>query len=171
MELLTPDYQNILFVLENLREQDRLECEAFTGQPPGPFLAEHYEKQATSDLLFEVAGDDRGLPVAVYGFSLLTPFVLQAHLLATDDFRKIAPKVTRRGRRHILPALKARGFRRIEARALLDNQGACLWLELLGAKPECVMPIGARGEAFVQYALTWEASDVLRTEAPENRHF
>jgi hypothetical protein len=84
-----------------------------------------------------------------------------ANLFATADFPHVAGALVRHVRRTVIPALLARGCRRVECRALADYRTTRRFLRACLAREEVLLPdYGKNREPFVLYA--WTRSDMER---------
>lgn len=91
-----------------------------------------------------------GEPVVVGGFTPVWAGLGSGWMWGTDRWDEVVLEVTRAMKRHILPALDARGVHRIECRPMAGNDVVIRWLELCGFRQEAVTAQFGRGsEDFV----------------------
>lgn len=155
-------YQCIRAVCARLRRDDHLEATATLSSDSEDELVKHFWTTIPSASVFVALGSNvHAMPIALLGVWQITPVVGVAQMVATDQLPRIAASVARYVRRGIIPALIEAGMARVEARALASATENCRWLELLGARRECELPLyGKRGETFVQYAWLRGEADV-----------
>lgn len=120
---------------------------------------------------FEVQGLD-GSPRAAAFLGVWptdeTGGLLAASMFATPDFPVIARAWIKRVRTVVMPAILARGTRRVECRALRSYRTTRLLIRACGAVEECTLPdYGKSGESFVLYA--WRRSDFGEQQCASRR--
>ncbi len=151
--------EDVVFVARNMRDADRREIFATRWTDDADTLAD--------DCLFCAplawcawSPDAPEVPVAVFGLSPARPGVFQAWLFATDDFFRVAKRVTRFAKQHIMPACRAARTHRIEALSIAGHESAHKWMEKsFGATKEADHPgFGRRAEMFHTFA--WIDPDV-----------
>jgi hypothetical protein len=149
----------VMSVATNMREKDKEEIYATRWTDSPIDLAEsvmrsHGPKWA----VWTEAG-----PVAVAGAALMWPGVWSVYAFGTDDFRRVAPYLTRHIRRVMMPGLVLAGAHRAECRSLGTHTEAHEWLEKLNATREADLPrYGRNGEDFVLFSWTKESQLVFR---------
>ena len=140
------------YVLGNLRAADAVEVRATIFQG---------DAASTSALIWSIPGPKweartvGGEPAAIGGFVPVWPGLGSGWLWGTDRWEEVALEVTRAMKRHILPALDARGVHRIECRPMAGNAAVIRWLKLVGFRQEAVTAQFGQGrEDFVLCART-----------------
>ncbi len=143
----------VLHICSNLRPQDEREL-ACTNENFSPELLA-IKCMLLKDFL--AVAYDGGEPVAVIGTMKIHPTLWAAYMFATPRFPVIGLPMTRWTRRVYIPALRALGAKRIEARSIEGHTEAHRWMKAAGAKEECPVPcVGMGGENFVQFVYLWE---------------
>lgn len=144
-----PSYHDLLHILANVRELDRveIECSRFDS-----FNAQDIARELLiADFAYSFIAYDPE-PVCFMAFSWMTPAYVSGYSFATDGFNGIAFDLTRHIRNVVRPALKAAGIVRVEVKPLATRLDVGAWLELLGLKYEIELPrVGKNGENFCQY--------------------
>jgi hypothetical protein len=135
------------YVLGNLRAADEDEVRATIYQGSAA---------ATAELILSIPGPKweartlLGEPAAIGGFVPVWPGLGSGWMWGTDQWDEVVGEITRALKRHILPALDAKGLHRLEARPMASNVKAIRWLGLLGFEQEAVTAQFGRGrEDFV----------------------
>jgi hypothetical protein len=151
MQLIAPNYGNMLWITSRMREADREEIYA-TRWDSNPKLL------ATDALTFPamtwIAADDNE-PVAAGGAIPLHPGVWSMWMFATDKWRNVALGATKHAKRVLIPKLREGGAHRLECKSHSRHDVAHKWLEMLGAKPESTLVgYGKQEENFILF--TWK---------------
>jgi hypothetical protein len=142
----------LLHVLAHLRAHDEAEVRATIDQG---------DIESTGKLIWSIpgpkwealAGD--GEPAVIGGFVPVWPGLGSGWMWGTDRWNDVVLEVTRAMKRHILPALDAKGVHRIECRPMANNDAVIRWLGLVGFRQEAVTAQFGRGfEDFVLCART-----------------
>jgi hypothetical protein len=159
-----PPFPDVLHVVRNLRERDRVEifaCEY--GEDPVDFA-----RRTCSLGAFQWGAYLDGKPVAVIGAVPKWPNVWQVFAFGTDDWPKVVLTLTRHARRFMVPAMFRAGAHRLECAALETHADSRRWLErCFGAKPEVLLAhYGKNGENFVNYVVTREPTKPSKTVSP-----
>jgi hypothetical protein len=139
---------DVRYVVEHLREMDRIEMEATSPTMDPGDITRHI--MLGSQMVFVAYHDD--VPVSCWGLMPMWQGVGFAYCFGTDDWGSVLLPMTRHVKRFMLPLLLDNGFHRIETRSLAVRTDVGRWLEAFGAEAEAVMRgSGARGEDFILY--------------------
>lgn len=159
MRLDAPSHETVRQVAEKMRENDAREFLAVSTVE---------DRKALVEVLVARYGgapdafgfyDNDGKPVAVGAMVQHRPNVITLAFFATDDFPEIAMEVAKFARRSLFPCYRTRGVHRIECISIEGYEDAHRWIEMLGLKPEAVMPgYGRGGETYVQFAWVTDGS-------------
>lgn len=134
--------EGLLWVLGHLRGHDEAELLATVDQG---------DIETTGHLIWMIPGPKwealapDGEPAVIGGFTPIWPGLGSGWMWGTDRWDEVVLEVTRAMKRHILPALDAKGVHRIECRPMADNVAAIRWLELVGFRQEAVTAQFGRG--------------------------
>lgn len=159
MTILPADYENLLYICERLRTQDRLEVFATRWDDDPAQLA---TQLFYGDGLIWCLGTDDREPTFLVGAMELWPGMWAPWAMGTRRTHQIALAATRLVCKEMIPQMKAKGFRRAECRAAIKNTIACEWLERLGGIRESVNErMGREGETFVTYVFYPECAGVV----------
>lgn len=158
--VVEPPFQDVLYIMRNLRDLDRQEASAtsFTDAP------EEWAARLMGAGPFSWAFYYNGTPAAIVGAMPRWTGVWNAFCLGTADFPHVAFSATKHVRRFMLPAILATPeFRRGDAFALAEYREAHRWLRSLGAKYEAALENwGKNGETF--YSFVWMREATKPTE-------
>ncbi len=157
MRRLPVSYNDVLYVVQRMREADRREIYATRWANDPVAVATDV---MSSGPFGWVCGIDR--PIAAIGALSMWPGVWSVWMFATDEFRKIGLPMTRFVKNDMIPAVASTGAHRAECKSLADHFEAHAWLELLGARREYPEPhrgYGRGGEDF--YTYIWTRDHVL----------
>lgn len=150
VSLVDPTLSGIEFIACNMRSADEREI---YGLMPfnNPFLlAKH--TLASMERGFGVMALLGERPVAVLGFTELTPRVLTAWAYATDEFPRVAFHLTRFVLKSLRPALLASPAHRLQADSRFDHVEAHNWLRVLGFRVEGrVHQLGKDGADYIRF--------------------
>ena len=140
-------------VLDNLREWDKKEVVAGFGPK--------FRKEALETVMGQHHGWSYSLnnvPVAIIGGSFFGDRYV-AYMLATKNFPKISPGLTRAAISTIMPIVADSTVSRAECLSLPGHHEAHGWLRRLGAKPvELMTGAGRQGEDLLRWR--WTRDDV-----------
>lgn len=150
-------YDDVLYVVRNMREKDRQEIMAtrFSEEP---------EDLATDAMMSEKFAWQwmYGInPVGVMGALPLWPGMWSVWMFATDDFPFVSFSMTRFARLVIVPTLR-RHAHRVECRTMETHVEAHKWLKFLGGEQESILKnYGKNGENFYIYTLGGNLKNVF----------
>lgn len=143
------DLGAVKYIIQNCRARDRAEIEALYGLQPTLDLAPQW---ASSACLMQIFDHD-GHPAAFAAAHRVTHTVCTLSMIATEDWRHVAPSVIKWAKRSAMPALYLQGFKRAECRSISGHPEAFRFLTHLGFVCECTVPgYGRNGEEFHQFA-------------------
>lgn len=147
--------EDLLFVIQNMRESDKNEVFATRWDDSGENLTDDL---ITGGEFAWIAGTD-DKPVAAFGAIPVWNGVWSVWMVATDDWKLVALEVTRFIKRVMIQALRDIGAHRAECRSWSEHTEAHRWLELLGARKESeIENFGRNGEKFYLYCWTKEVT-------------
>ena len=154
---LNPPKDDLLYILDNLRERDRQEIYATRWDEDADALAN--ELCAMGEFRWAAYLDGR--PVAAIGAAPRWPGVWSVWAFGTDDWNKVILTLTRHVRDFMIPAIHYSGFHRADCLALETHEDARKWLTFLGGEQEEKLDNwGKNGENFVVYR--WSRETTLR---------
>lgn len=162
MVLTQPNDGDLLYILRNLREQDRREIFATRWSENLDFLVDDCMGVAALPTSYTVMAGLQDKPIAILGAVEPWPGCWDVWCFGTDQFDLIAFSLTKHIRRVMIPTLLSRGLRRGHCRSLATHTKAHAWLHDLGARPDLDRPLkswGKGGEDFVQFE--WHRADLL----------
>jgi hypothetical protein len=149
MQLITPNYGNMLWITSRMRKMDREEIYATRWSDDPKSLA---ADALTFTEMTWIAADDNE-PVAAGGAMPLHPGVWSMWMFATDKWMNVALGATRHAKRVLIPNLRNTGAHRLECKSNASHLVAHKWLEMLGAKKESeVKEYGRQRENFFLYS-------------------
>lgn len=161
---LMPCEAHIRYIVNNLRERDRVEIMALRWDDNLDNLAQ--EITAVAGAMWRVfTVDDE--PAAVAGLTPLRPGVIAGGAFGTSKWRYTVKAIMRWGRDWATPRILAAGYHRGEVYALASNTDSRKFIEAMGGEIEAVLRgYGRNKEDFLLYA--WRFDDVHRfnTKAP-----
>lgn len=134
----------------NMRPEDRAEIDAVVPLD-NPAGVAWQLLESSGDLAFVAYLGNQ--PVAVFGTARLFQHVSSGWAYGTNRMRRVLPAMTRHCLGYIAPTLAARGYRRLEIRAMESNALSCRWIEGMGFKRETPVAYeyGRHGEMFVTF--------------------
>lgn len=155
-----PMLSEIRYVMENLREADRIEAAArLADGSPAAMTRLWFLLNPRAIVSHAIFPPDRSEPVGLMLIVEVSAGVAEVSLVGTDRLDEVIRPLTKHFLRVLRPALLKSSLRRMECRAHADHLTARRWLKWLGAVEECEIPDGGKnGETFYQYA--WRKSDV-----------
>ena len=163
--LVDPTLSGIEYIACNMREADEREI---YGLMPfnNPFLlARHTLASMQNGFGVMACLNDR--PVAVMGFTELTPNVLTAWAFATNEFKAVGFYLTRFALKSLRPALLASPAHRLQADSRFDHVEAHRWLVSLGFRAEGrVHQLGKDGADYIRFYQLKEWNE--NVHRPEN---
>lgn len=149
------DLGAIKYVIQNCRARDRAEIEALYGLQ---FTLDSAPAWASSACLVRIF-DHAGQPAAFVAVHQLTHTVCLLSMIATEDWRHVAPSVIKWAKREAMPQLLAMGFKRAECRSIEGHPEAIRFLEHLGFEVEGICKqYGRNNETFLLFAYTRKAT-------------
>lgn len=149
----------VMSVAANMRAKDAAEIYATRWTDSPIDLAESVMRAIGPGWVAWIGAE----PVAVIGAASMWPNVWSVYAFGTDEFRRVAPYLTRHIRKVMMPGLMIVGACRAECRSIATHTEAHRWLERLSARREAFLPkYGRNGEDFVLYSWTEESQLVPR---------
>lgn len=144
-------YADVVYVARRMRGVDRREIYAFDpGECP-----ERFARQLVAWPRFHWCAFAGWEPVAIISALEEQPTSWRVGMFATEAWPKVALRCTLFFRHVIYPTLERLGCNRAECRSIADHVDAHRWLELLGARRECVITdVGHRRDVYIQFAWT-----------------
>lgn len=139
------------YVCLNMREIDRREVYGMRTHDD-PFLLAK-EIIAVAPFGRVAIAEHEGRPAAIIGVTPLWPGVWSAWAFGTDEWDRVAIKLTRHALRVLKPFLLERGAHRMQCESRIGHSDAHRWIQALGARPESVLRgYGRDGTDYVQFA-------------------
>ena len=164
-----PPAADILYIMQNLRDLDWLECSA-TSYSENP---EEWAARIIAAGPFQWGVYLNGTPVCSIGATPRWPGNWNAWCLGTAEFSRVALSVTKHIRRFMIPAVTSTAdFQRADAWAVGDYATAHKWLgRALGATHEAALANwGKNGETFHTFVWLREATKpTVRTAVADMR--
>jgi len=162
------EFRSLLYILKNLRPDDREELGATQGHKyePRDFARKISGLEKGRGVSF-IAWHD-GLPACVWGAYVMTPACLSVWAFGTPDFKRVIRPVTRHIQKAMIPVLLKAGFHRAECRALATRYDTRRWLNFLGFRAEAVLSgFGVRREDFILFAWTVDDEAAHSRQSPQ----
>ena len=160
--LRTPTAGDLLDLCRQMRALDAAEIFALRSHSdPDRLALEIYAALPRAARAYAIGLDSgRG----VKAFLALWPMdesgaLASAHLFATDDFPRVAPRLVRFVRRTLIPEMMAAGMRRAECRVMERHAPSRAFLRACGAVEESgpLLDMAPNGESYILAA--WRLSD------------
>lgn len=148
--LVKVKYENVLYIAQNMRSEDRREL-----------LATRFEESPQS-----IARDcinlgsfgwtiHREKPICAIGAFEIWPGVWRAWMFATDEFPRVGLYVTKFAKNIMMPTL-SKNAHRAECQSIEGHTSAHKWLEAIGGERESTLKnYGKNKEDFYLYSYTW----------------
>ena len=150
MMIANPTLAEILYVVNNLRDQSRKEIFQATEATP-----ERYALALHSAHGFRWVGYHNGAPAAILGATRQHKGVWSVFGFGTDDWIKVWRSVTRTALKEMFPAVEGSGCHRAHCITLAESADVHRWLKVLGATEESVMRgYGRDGEDYTMFSWT-----------------
>jgi hypothetical protein len=168
VEIVPADRGMIRAVLENLREDDRLElaaCEIDLDRLPDVIM--RHKVFAFCAYSYETG------PIAVWGMLSRRSGVGAGFAFGTEHWGMVLLPMLRQIRQFVLPFLESSGYHRVEAAALARRRDVARFMSLIGAEPEGMLHgYGSGRESFISYRWLVDEYTIARAEhpAPAHRH-
>lgn len=161
----TATLEPLVYLIENLREDDRRELDATNRFENSTDFASAL--LALGPFAWVVYTDD-GEPAHAIGAWVMWPGVCSVWSFGTNRTKEVLRAVTKHALGFMFPVLIERGVHRAECRSLADRTDLKHWFTLLGFRQEAVLTgFGSGREDFILYAWT---ADAPKVEAPAPRH-
>lgn len=143
--------EDVRYVFENLREQDRYEVESVNPGVPTEVMADVSFDTSAVRIAIE---DNGGNVVAVCGLAMLWVGVCSIWFLSTDNVSRVMVSLTRELKKSLMSGLKKMGCHRAEAKSIATHGVAHRWMQILGGTHEATLrKFGRGGENFELF--TW----------------
>lgn len=150
-------YADIAYVARHMRALDRRELFAFDATENPEKLA----RDLTWYEQFHWGAFIDWQPVTIISAVEKAPTLWHVGMFSTDAWPKVALNCTLFYKQVIYPTLEKLGCNRAECRSYIAHKAAHRWLQIIGAKRECIIhDVGLRRDSYVQFA--WTRKDLER---------
>lgn len=146
-----PKLLDLYSICTRLREDERIQIEAFTGEPfdPEEIAKQHAMKTGAKWLMC----NDQEIPVAAAGFDYIRKGVYQDWMIGTDEAWEGHWRAIHKHTRRCMDAMLAKHAHRLQCVSLASRIHAHDWYAVLGLAPEGTLRgYGANGEDFIMFA-------------------
>lgn len=120
--------EDIGYVVENIRSEDKLAFEKFTGLPLGAAIGRIGAAPYVALVLY------REVPIAIFGATLNPDGTASTFTFSTAAWPSVVREAIRFGKREFLARMWESGVSQIEV-VTMDSQAA--WMRLFGGKEDC----------------------------------
>lgn len=143
-------YDDLLFIAQNMREDDKREIYATRwSKDPAALAKDCLISSAAFGWTF-----GKNVPIAAVGAFPMWPGCWSVWMFATPRFPEVGLSMTRFIKKRMIPAIRNSGYNRCQCYSIFDHHEAHKWLESLGAVRESTAyNFGEKKEDF--YVYTW----------------